>query len=88
MFVSLARVCVVYVVKEVTSFRGSLVPRPPRPMGERRSGTVASNSWSKRPTSFPLKKDVHYNECPFLMQKTFDNWTKNLKQLFQTIFRP
>ena len=40
----------------------SLVPRPPRLMGERRSGTVASNSWSKRQTSFPLKKDVHCNE--------------------------
>ena len=26
---------------------GSLVPKPPRPMGERQSGTVASNSWSK-----------------------------------------
>ena len=43
----------------------SLVPRPPRPTGERRSGTVASNSWSKRQTSFPLKKYVLYNELPF-----------------------
>ena len=32
----------------------SLIPRPPCPMGERWSGTVASNSWSKCQTSFPL----------------------------------
>ena len=38
----------------------SLIPRPPHPTGERWSGTVASNSWFKRQTSFPLKKDVHY----------------------------
>ena len=50
----------------------SLVPRPPRPMGERRSGTVASNSWFKGQMSFLLRKDVHYNERPFLMEKTLD----------------
>ena len=27
--------------------------------GERRSGTVASNSWSERLTSFELKQDIH-----------------------------
>ena len=43
----------------------SLVPRLPHSMGERQSGTVASNSWSKRQMSFPLKKDVHCNEHPF-----------------------
>ena len=56
----------------------SLVPRPPPPTGERWSGTVASNSWSKH---FRLKKDVHCNERPFRVEKTFDAWTKNLKQL-------
>ena len=47
----------------------SLVPRLPRSMGERRSGTVASNSWSKRQTSFPLKKDIYCNERHFLSGK-------------------
>ena len=42
-----------------------LVPKPPHPMGERRSGIVASNSWSQCQTSFPLKKDVHRNEHLF-----------------------
>ena len=40
----------------------SLVSRPPCPISKRLSGTVASNSWSKRQTSFPLKKDVRDNE--------------------------
>ena len=44
---------------------GSLVPRLPHPTDERRSRTVASNSWSKRQTSFPFKNDVRYNEVPF-----------------------
>ena len=43
----------------------SLVPRPPCPTGKRQSGTVDSNSWSKRETSFSLKKDVRCNKCPF-----------------------
>ena len=43
---------------------------------------VASNSWSKRQTSFPLKKDVGYNEAPFWLEKMFEAWTtKNLKGL-------
>ena len=43
----------------------SLIPRTPDPTGERQSGTVVSTSWSKRQTSFPLKKYILYNECPF-----------------------
>ena len=43
----------------------SLIPRPSCPMGERWSGTVASNFWSNRQTSFALKKDVRCNERPF-----------------------
>ena len=39
-------------------------------------------------SKFNVKKDVHYNERPFLMEKMFDTVTKNLKQLFQTVFRP
>ena len=41
-----------------------MIPRPPHPTGKRRSGTVASNSWSKRQTFFPLKTYVLYNERP------------------------
>ena len=49
----------------IASHLGSLIPRPSYPTGERRSGTVASNSWSKCEMSFPLKKDVRCNEPPF-----------------------
>ena len=45
--------------------KGSLVLGLPRPTSKRWSGTVASNSWSKRQTSFPLKKYILYNERPF-----------------------
>ena len=37
---------------------------------------------------FSSQKDVHYDERPILMEKTFNTGTKSLKQLFQTVFHP
>ena len=69
-------------------FSVCLAPRLPHITGEKRFGTVIPNSWSKHQTCLSLKKDIHCNKHLLWVKKMFDDSTKNLKQLFQTIFRP
>ena len=48
-------------IKITNTVHSARYPRMPCPDGKRQFETVASNSWSKRQTSFLLKKDDDEN---------------------------
>ena len=76
-----------WIINEHTRATTSLIPRLPYPMGERWSRQLLKIFGpSITCTMFIVKQP--FLSSSFLSKKTFDAWTDNLKQLFQTIFHP
>ena len=57
-----------------------------RPMCERQSGTVSSEFLVRTSNVLSTQKGRWLTMNVFLSGRMFDTWTKNLKELFQTIF--